>query len=76
MVPPYSPEKLTDFGQESNRRPLLAALDEVAGQLGRQYPLVIGGERVETAGAFPSLNPADPAEVVGHAASGAREHVE
>jgi 1-pyrroline-5-carboxylate dehydrogenase len=76
VVPPYSPEKLTDFGQESNRRPLLAALDEVAGQLGRQYPLVIGGERVETAGAFPSLNPADPAEVVGHAASGAREHVE
>ncbi len=76
MVPAYYPEKLTDFGQEDNRRLLLASLDEVTGQLGRRYPLVIGGERVETAGTFPSLNPSNPSEVVGHAASGTQEHAE
>jgi len=76
VVPPYYPEQLTDFSQESNRRLLQAAIDDVTGQLGRRYPLVIGGARVETAGTFPSLNPANPAEVVGHAAEGTRQQAE
>jgi len=42
----------------------------------RRYPLVIGGARVETAATFPSLNPANPAEIVGLAAEGTREHAE
>jgi len=76
MVPPYSPEVLTDFSQESNRRPVAAALDDVSSRLGQHYPLVIGGARIETDRTFPSLNPSKPDEVVGYAAEGTREHAE
>jgi len=76
MVPSYSPEALTDFSLESNRRPVAAALDDVASRVGQRYPLVIGGARIETDNAFPSLNPSQPDEVVGYAASGTKEHAE
>jgi 1-pyrroline-5-carboxylate dehydrogenase len=53
-----------------------AALDLVAGQLGREYDLVIGGERFRTEGKIRSLNPARPAQIVGvHQKAGA-EHAE
>jgi len=53
-----------------------AALEQVAGQLGREYDLVIGGERFKTDGKIRSLNPARPAQVVGiHQKAGA-EHAE
>jgi len=52
------------------------ALDLVAGQLGREYDLVIGGRRFRTEGKIRSLNPARPAQVVGvHQKAGA-EHAE
>ena len=52
------------------------ALETVAGQLGREYDLVIGGERYKTGDKIRSLNPARPAQVVGvHQKAGA-EHVE
>jgi 1-pyrroline-5-carboxylate dehydrogenase len=52
------------------------ALDLVAGQLGSEYHLVIGGERFRTEGKIRSLNPARPAQVVGvHQKAGA-EHAE
>ncbi len=76
MVPPYAPEPLTDFSQESNRSRMSAALNAVSARLGRTYPLVIGGERVETDETFPSLNPSEPSEAIGHAAKGTSEHVE
>ncbi len=76
MVPPYSPEVLTDFSLESNRRPVAAALDDVSSRLGQHYPLVIGGARIETNRTFPSLNPSKPDEVVGYAAEGTQEHAE
>jgi 1-pyrroline-5-carboxylate dehydrogenase len=53
-----------------------AALDVVAGHLGHEYDLVIGGERFKTEGKIRSLNPARPAQVVGvHQKAGA-EHAE
>ena len=41
------------------------ALESVAQQLGQQYDLVIGGERMRTADKITSINPARPAQVVG-----------
>ena len=53
-----------------------AALDLVASQLGREYDLIIGGDRFRTEGKIKSLNPARPAQVVGvHQKAGA-EHAE
>ncbi|HKP73723.1 MAG TPA: L-glutamate gamma-semialdehyde dehydrogenase [Pyrinomonadaceae bacterium] len=58
-------ESFTDFSKEENARLMRAALDKVKGELGREYPLVIGGERVNTGRTFDSINPARKTEVVG-----------
>ena len=69
-------EPFTNFKTPEIHRAMLAALDHVAGQLGREYDLVIGGERFRTEGKIRSLNPARPSQVVGvHQKAGA-EHAE
>jgi 1-pyrroline-5-carboxylate dehydrogenase len=45
---------------------MLEALKMVEGQLGRTYPLRIGGKKVETAGKIESINPARSNQIVGH----------
>ncbi len=45
------------------------AVATVRSRLGRRYPLVIGGERRETAQYFQSTNPACPSEVIGEVAA-------
>ena len=72
----FKNEPFTDFKHPENARAIRAALDLVAAQLGREYDLVIGGERFRTEGKIRSLNPARPAQVVGvHQKAGA-EHAE
>jgi 1-pyrroline-5-carboxylate dehydrogenase len=68
MLTPFQNEPHADFTQEEPRRRMLAALQEVESQLGRHYPLRIGGECVRTAETIVSRNPARPAQVVGYAA--------
>ena len=58
-------EAFTDFSKDENAQLMRAAIEKVRGELGREYPLVIGGERVETGRTFDSLNPAKKTEVVG-----------
>jgi 1-pyrroline-5-carboxylate dehydrogenase len=58
-------EAFTDFGQAENAQAMRAAIEQVRGELGRDYPLVIGGERVMTGRTFESFNPAKKTEVVG-----------
>lgn len=42
----FANEPLTDFTRPENRSAMEAALKKVAGELGREYPLLIGGEKV------------------------------
>jgi 1-pyrroline-5-carboxylate dehydrogenase len=58
-------EPFTDFMAPENARRMRHSLDEVGAQLGREYSLIIGGERIQTSGKIRSLNPARPAQVVG-----------
>ena len=58
-------EPFTDFSKEENARAMREALERVESELGREYPLVIGGERVETGDILESTNPAKKTEVVG-----------
>jgi 1-pyrroline-5-carboxylate dehydrogenase len=58
-------EAFTDFSKEENAQLMRAALEKVRGELGREYPLVIGGERIKTGRTFDSINPARKTEVVG-----------
>ncbi len=71
---PYRNEPFTDFSDPSALSAYRSALDEVRPRLGREWPLVIGGQRVTTGRTFDSLDPCDPSLVVGRAAmAGAAE---
>ena len=49
-----------------------AVLEQVASHMGREYDLIIGGERIKTEDKIPSINPARPAQFVGvHQKAGA-----
>src|SRR6267143_1362883 len=65
MATEFRNEPLTDFSKEENARAMRAALEKVKSELGREYPLVIGGERIETAAKLDSINPANRTQVVG-----------
>ncbi len=65
MQTEFRNEPFTDFSKEENAQLMRAAIEKVKGELGREYPLVIGGERIKTDGKFESLNPAKKTEVVG-----------
>ncbi|MGO8719117.1 MAG: L-glutamate gamma-semialdehyde dehydrogenase [Acidobacteriaceae bacterium] len=58
-------EPFVDFTREETARAMRQALDRVWDQLGQEYDLVIGGRRIRTEGKIRSLNPANPAQVVG-----------
>ena len=69
-------EPFTDFSQHRNAHAMREALKRVGDELGREYALIIGGERVRTSAKIESRNPARPAQVVGvHQKAGA-EHAE
>jgi 1-pyrroline-5-carboxylate dehydrogenase len=61
----FKNEPMTDFSDPANRAAFEAALETVRTQLGRTYPLVIGGEEITTEATHASLNPAHPEQVVG-----------
>jgi 1-pyrroline-5-carboxylate dehydrogenase len=65
MSAEFRNEPFTDFTNEENAHAMRAALEKVKSELGREYPLVIGGERLTTDGKLESINPANRTEVVG-----------
>jgi len=72
-LPEYAPTTPSDFSRPENRAAFDAALGAVRAQLGREYPIVIGGERLRGEPMFESRNPARPTEVVGRFVSASRE---
>jgi 1-pyrroline-5-carboxylate dehydrogenase len=72
----FANEPFTNFKTAENARAMREALDKVGAELGREYDLIIGGDRLKTSGKISSLNPARPAQIVGvHQKAGA-EHAE
>lgn len=61
----FTNEPFVDFSKPENRRAMEEALQKVAGELGREYPLRIAGEKIETADKIRSTNPSHPSQVVG-----------
>ena len=65
-VQDYRPQPFTDFTQPENVQAYQQALKKVRAELvGKHYPLIINGERVDTAERLTSLNPCDTSEVIG-----------
>ena len=61
----YKNEIAVDFSKPENRAAATAALAKVRAELGREYDLLIAGERVQTGDLLKSVNPSRPAETVG-----------
>jgi RHH-type proline utilization regulon transcriptional repressor/proline dehydrogenase/delta 1-pyrroline-5-carboxylate dehydrogenase len=61
----FSNEPMADFTRVEVRQAFTGAIAEVRRNLGRTYPLHIGGRDITTADILPSVNPADPEEIVG-----------
>ncbi|WP_462412755.1 L-glutamate gamma-semialdehyde dehydrogenase [Neobacillus sp. Marseille-QA0830] len=76
MVQPYKHEPLTDFSIEENRQAYLQALKTVEGYLGKDYDLIIGGEKVSTEDKIISVNPAKKEEVIGRVSKANQELAE
>ena len=67
-------EPLSDFkGNPEHFRRMKEAVEEVAKELGREYPLVIGGERIKTKEKLTSVNPAQKDQAVGVFSKGTPE---
>ena len=58
-------EPFTDFSRPENATAMRAAVDKVRGELGREYPIVIDGEKMTLASKFSSFNPGIKTQVVG-----------
>ena len=65
MIRPFDYERLTDFSNPANAKAQEAAIAKVESEFGKEYPLVIGGERISTEARIKSVNPSNHAEVVG-----------
>lgn len=72
-IAPFKNETVKNFTDGADIAAMEAALRDVRSQLGRTYPIVIDGLRLETAKAIRSINPAKPSEVVGIVGSASLE---
>jgi len=64
-LPEFRNEPYTDFSKPENRRRMEEALAKVRSEFGREYDLLIAGDRVKTGDLLTSVNPSRPSEVVG-----------
>jgi 1-pyrroline-5-carboxylate dehydrogenase len=71
-ISPFRNEVVKDFNDPADITAMEAALAGLAQRLGTEYPLVIGGRRIETSKRIRSLNPANPEEVVGSVSSASK----
>ncbi len=61
----FKNEPFTDFSKPANKKAMQKALTKVRAELGREHPIVIGGEKIMMPEKLFSYNPSKPSEVVG-----------
>src|SRR5467141_392189 len=61
----YENAPLTNFVHQENQDKMRKALSDMRTRLGKEYPLVINGEKVFTGKTIASINPSSPEDVVG-----------
>jgi 1-pyrroline-5-carboxylate dehydrogenase len=76
MLSEFKNEALTDFTKPENKSAMEAALQKVRAEFGREYPIVIGGERITGLKTFDSINPSHKDQLLGKFQKGTRDHVE
>lgn len=76
MVVPYKHEPFLDFTKEENKQQMQDAIAKVEADLGKEYPLIIGGERIFTEDKIVSVNPSNKEEVIGYVSKANKELAE
>ncbi|MGE6613703.1 L-glutamate gamma-semialdehyde dehydrogenase [Peribacillus sp. NPDC076916] len=72
----YKHEPFTDFTIEENKNAFNQALKVVQSEMGKGYPLIIGGESITTDEQIISINPANKEEVIGSVSKANKELAE
>jgi RHH-type proline utilization regulon transcriptional repressor/proline dehydrogenase/delta 1-pyrroline-5-carboxylate dehydrogenase len=72
-IGPFTNDPDTDFSPKEAQEKMRDALEEVKQQLGQEYPLVLGGEKIYKGQQILSLNPSDFNQVVGKVSRAAAE---
>ncbi|MCD9021118.1 L-glutamate gamma-semialdehyde dehydrogenase [Cohnella silvisoli] len=65
-VSPYANEPFTNFALDENKKAMEAAIANVKTELGQEYPLYIGSQKVVTDAKIISINPGNTDEVIGY----------
>ncbi|HEY9793776.1 MAG TPA: L-glutamate gamma-semialdehyde dehydrogenase [Candidatus Obscuribacterales bacterium] len=76
QVAEFKNEPFTDFSIAANEKAMKEAIQKVKGQLGREYPLIIGGQKVTTGEWIVSTNPGKPSEVIGKFAKSTKKEAD
>lgn len=76
MLSEFTNEPMTDFSRPHNREAMETALQSMRRQLGKTYPIVIGGNRIEGLKTFETLNPSRKTEILGRFQKATRDHAE
>ncbi len=73
---PFENEPLTDFARETHRKAFEEAIRRVKASLGKEYPLIIGSERLSSSRHLHRENPSHPKEIVGRVPLSEISHAE
>ena len=65
MIGEFKNEPLVDFSKEENVKKMEKAIEEIEKNYGKEYPMIINGERVYAKEKFKSINPSEKDKVVG-----------
>jgi 1-pyrroline-5-carboxylate dehydrogenase len=76
MRGPFKTEQPLDFSVPENEQGLREWIKTVEQQLGKEYPIVIGGEERYTGEWITSVNPGNPDQVVGKVAKASKQDAE
>jgi 1-pyrroline-5-carboxylate dehydrogenase len=72
----FKNEPLVDFTNPDIAAKMETALRKVESELGRDYPLVVGGERITTDAKINSIDPSNPDQIVGKSSKATKEIAE
>jgi 1-pyrroline-5-carboxylate dehydrogenase len=61
----FKNEPFTDFTKSNEAEAMKAAIEQVRSELGRDYPVIINGEKIDLITKFESINPANKTEIIG-----------
>jgi 1-pyrroline-5-carboxylate dehydrogenase len=73
---PFKNEPFTNFSLDENKKAMESALAKVKGELGKEYPLHIGSEKILTENKIKSINPGNVDEIIGFMSKASTELAE